>query len=75
MQNKSKDSSCDKVPSKLVHIGESVSDVGGYSPSEVPCLVVWGGGGGGLGVVQVKTQCIFVMHEFIPKRIHQTHTG
>ena len=25
--------------------------------------------------IKVKAQCMFVMLEFIPKRIHQTHTG
>ena len=25
--------------------------------------------------IKIKARCMFVMHEFIPKRIHQTHTG
>ena len=83
MQNKSKDSSCDKIPKIRVYIGESVSGVGegvgdgvGTAP---PRSHVWEGEGAGEGAgcrtIKVKAQCISVMHEFIPKRIHQTHTG
>ena len=78
MQNKSKDSSCDKIPNILVHIGESVSGVGGWGIAWVQPLrgpMSGEGGGAGCRTIKVKTQCIFVMHEFIPKRIHQTHTG